>query len=161
MAKKKKGNMRNIQTGATVQFLNFLTPDHIIRGKYNTGNNELDITDIPANLNSVITLGQGGGGGSLSNPVLNIQAVNPENSDGSLRLIQLENGILKEDFVTIPANDTLELEAIIPYVDSENAYVLMVEGNPDTFTDLVNCTYEDGLLYITDPSSSASATITF
>lgn len=61
MAKKKKGNMRNIQPGATLQFLNYLTPDHILRGKYNIGNNELDITDVPANLNSVITLGQGGG----------------------------------------------------------------------------------------------------
>ena len=66
MAKKKKGNMRNIQTGDTVQFLNYLTPNHILRGKYNTGNNELDITDVPANLNSVITLGQGGGGGDFT-----------------------------------------------------------------------------------------------
>lgn len=66
MAKKKKGNMKNIQPGATVQFLNYFTPDHILRGKYNIGNNELDITDVPANLNSVITLGQGGGGGDFT-----------------------------------------------------------------------------------------------
>lgn len=60
MATKKKKNMRNISPGDSVQFVNFFSPDHILKGTYNTGNNELDISDIPQNLNSVITLGQSG-----------------------------------------------------------------------------------------------------
>ena len=60
MAKKKKG-LRNINPGDTVEFLNYITPDHIIRAKYNTGNNGMDITDVPQNLNSYIVLGGGSG----------------------------------------------------------------------------------------------------
>ena len=60
MAKKKKG-LRNINPGDTVEFLNYITPDHIIRAKYNTGNNGMDITDVPQNLNSYIVLGEGSG----------------------------------------------------------------------------------------------------
>lgn len=60
MAKKKKG-LRNINPGDTVEFLNYITPDHIIRAKYNTGTNGMDITDVPQNLNSYIVLGGGSG----------------------------------------------------------------------------------------------------
>ena len=60
MAKKKKG-LRNINPGDTVEFLNYITPDHIIRAKYNTGDNGMDITDVPQNLNSYIVLGGGSG----------------------------------------------------------------------------------------------------
>ena len=86
MAKKKKGNMKNIQPGATVQFLNYFTPDHILRGKYNIGNNELDITDVPANLNSVITLGQGGGGGDFT-----FAEVTVTNTKSGMSMLSLDN----------------------------------------------------------------------
>lgn len=50
---------------AKVDILNYISDDNILRSTYDTDTNELDITDVPQNLNSVITLGQGGGGGGL------------------------------------------------------------------------------------------------
>ena len=47
---------------AKVDILNYISDSNILRSTYDTDTNELDITDVPQNLNSVITLGQGGGG---------------------------------------------------------------------------------------------------
>lgn len=49
---------------AKVDILNYISDSNILRSTYDTDTNELDITDVPQNLNSVITLGQGGGGGT-------------------------------------------------------------------------------------------------
>lgn len=48
---------------AKVDILNYISDSNILRSTYDTDTNELDITDVPQNLNSVITLGGGGGGG--------------------------------------------------------------------------------------------------
>lgn len=48
---------------AKVDILNYISDDNILRSTYDTDTNELDITDVPQNLNSVITLGGGGGSG--------------------------------------------------------------------------------------------------
>lgn len=48
---------------AKVDILNYISDDNILRSTYDTDTNELNITDVPQNLNSVITLGQGGGSG--------------------------------------------------------------------------------------------------
>lgn len=47
---------------AKVDILNYISDSNILRSTYDTDTNELDITDVPQNLNSVVTLGQGGGG---------------------------------------------------------------------------------------------------
>lgn len=46
---------------AKVDILNYISDSNILRSTYDTDTNELDITDIPQNLNSVITLGQAQG----------------------------------------------------------------------------------------------------
>lgn len=46
---------------AKVDILNYISDSNILRSTYDTDTNELDITDVPQNLNSVITLGQVGG----------------------------------------------------------------------------------------------------
>lgn len=51
---------------AKVDILNYISDSNILRSTYDTDTNELDITDVPQNLNSVITLGQGGGGTSYT-----------------------------------------------------------------------------------------------
>lgn len=48
---------------AKVDILNYISEENILRSTYDTDTNELDITDVPQNLNSVIILGSGGGGG--------------------------------------------------------------------------------------------------
>lgn len=48
---------------AKVDILNYISDSNILRSTYDTDTNELDITDVPQNLNSIITLGGGGGGG--------------------------------------------------------------------------------------------------
>ena len=159
MAKKKKGNMKNIQPGATVQFLNYLTPDHILRGKYNIGNNELDITDVPANLNSVITLGQGGGGGSLSNPKLTITAVNESASPSYFRFYWIEDGVYNDGYIDIASQETIIKEGIFPFRNFLNNYIYMPESS-GMYSNMVNCTMDDGNLIITDPTLPASATFT-
>lgn len=126
MAKKKKGNMRNIQSGDTVQFLNYLTPDHILRGKYNTGNNELDITDVPANLNSVITLGQGGGGGGTDILIRSFVTTTSygDNYKGSIGAVVIdEEGA--EVFKDLPEIKLTIAEAGL------TDYVLQSNGDPD------------------------------
>ena len=57
---------------AKVDILNYISDSNILRSTYDTDTNELDITDVPQNLNSVITLGQGGGGGSVTVEELNV-----------------------------------------------------------------------------------------
>ena len=57
---------------AKVDILNYISDSNILRSTYDTDTNELDITDVPQNLNSVITLGQGGGGAEVEE--LNVTA---------------------------------------------------------------------------------------
>lgn len=164
MAKKKKGNMKNIQPGATVQFLNYLTPDHILRGKYNIGNNELDITDVPANLNSVITLGQGGGGSNIpiftGTYTVTMASVYPTS---------YENGIwtdLGEKTISSPAYICKRTyTAMSPDNNDPSVYVgdqLMTDYFVSV-SDPVNCeAVENGGYYyikIIDPTKDSSATV--
>lgn len=178
MAKKKKGNMRNIQPGATVQFLNYLTPDHILRGKYNIGNNELDITDVPANLNSVITLGQGGGGGSIKNPKITMIIANNSSYDvlitATSNVAVYENDILmfKEPVSEISSSSTgtAELYSIpleeegdpVSYEFDLTDIVYCPDGNI-VFDDIVltNAQYDGdyGRWIITDPTEDASVSL--
>ena len=44
---------------AKVDILNYISDSNILRSTYDTDTNELDITDVPQNLNSVLILGQG------------------------------------------------------------------------------------------------------
>ena len=172
MAKKKK-NLRNINTGDTVQFVNYLTPDHILRGKYNTGNNELDITDVPQNLNSIITLGQGGGGG-LDNPTLTMNIVFENAKKGgqkigtpkTLSYLTIENNTIKhyrDDII----DQSRTIEALIPYgydLDNNPGYFQYTDQMQNfSASDLVNCTVSEYLEYIqiTDPTQDASITITY
>ena len=57
---------------AKVDILNYISDSNILRSTYDTDTNELDITDVPQNLNSIITLGQGGGGAEVEE--LNVTA---------------------------------------------------------------------------------------
>lgn len=56
---------------AKVDILNYISDSNILRSTYDTDTNELDITDVPQNLNSVITLGQGGGAEWTSDGIAN------------------------------------------------------------------------------------------
>ena len=176
MAKKKKGNMKNIQSGDTVQFLNYLTPDHILRGKYNTGNNELDITDVPANLNSVITLGQGGGS-SFSNPTLKMKCVNNAGESytgfGMPQGIILNNEISKsfvDNTETLSDGETKSYDLFVLKEHNTNVadyyadLIYPINGTPTTVSsEEVNCTYDEdfGVIVITDPTKDASITVTY
>lgn len=167
MAKKKKGNMRNIQSGDTVQFLNYLTPDHILRGKYNTGNNELDITDVPANLNSVITLGQGGGGG-LDNPLITLNVINNGSYSFEAKkmgfLCVANNSIAFDEDTVIEGNSTGILNLFGYLYGDDYLYdigeYLNVSDFMSSFGDEVNCTINDYDIIVTDPSKPASCTLT-
>lgn len=171
MAKKKKGNMRNIQSGDTVQFLNYLTPDHILRGKYNTGNNELDITDVPANLNSVITLGQGGGGGEIT-PIVSIKVVKNELVMFDINgFLEIKDNHLYHSTLSSIEEDNYTFNTVAWTDDGESFYIYFVNAfDPETsmfsgdiasVTDCVNCTYDsdENVLVITDPTQNASATV--
>ena len=73
---------------ANVDILNYISDSNILRSTYDTDTNELDITDVPQNLNSVITLGQGGGSGPIEllktiEITENVRAVNVEFTDYS------------------------------------------------------------------------------
>ena len=165
MAKKKKGNMKNIQPGATVQFLNYLTPDHILRGKYNIGNNELDITDVPANLNSVITLGQGGGGGGTNLKSIKITIKNTgadsKTANIPIPIIDETYGLKKEGSITFPVGETLYGDAVAIYYQDYAEYDVDINA-PGMFAsseNAVNCTYANTYISITDPDSPASITL--
>lgn len=61
---------------AKVDILNYISDSNILRSTYDTDTNELDITDVPQNLNSVITLGGGSPGNTKYEELLDIIADN-------------------------------------------------------------------------------------
>lgn len=73
---------------AKVDILNYISDSNILRSTYDTDTNELNITDVPQNLNSVITLGGGGGSGQWT-------------SDGIAQGLEPYGDIVLGDDVTI------------------------------------------------------------
>ena len=53
----KKENLRNIALGDSVQFVNYFTPNHILKGVYDTDSNTLTAVDVPQNKGGSFTLG--------------------------------------------------------------------------------------------------------
>ena len=102
--------------------------------------NELDITDVPANLNSVITLGQGGGGSDL----IDVTITNSAESTGDITvgcvLVDLEdpdNTVYYSDNVNISIGETKTLKIVknvllsplYVYHQDENNYCDLVSGD--------------------------------
>lgn len=58
---KKKNNYKHYTEGDSIDIVNYISDSHILRSRYNTGTNEITITDVPQSLTSTFTLGQGAG----------------------------------------------------------------------------------------------------
>lgn len=68
-----------------VDILNYISDSNILRSTYDTDTHELDITDVPQNLNTIVTLGSGGGGVSLIDKDITENGVynaSDDNADG-------------------------------------------------------------------------------
>lgn len=114
---------------AKVDILNYISDSNILRSTYDTDTNELDITDVPQNLNSVITLGQGGGGAEVEE--LNITAngtytapeghayspvnVNVESAFKLLNTISVDQDVRA---VNIIVSDYSSYDIILIYIDA-------------------------------------------
>lgn len=144
--------------------------DHIVSIWYNPSSKETVVTDIPQNLSSQFTLGESGG--SAPTPVLDVKLVITEESP-DVTLISATYVITNNiyDYVQWTGD---------PIAPGEYHYLLPVfyNGNEDTgyesylpfatsdsyygeSSDLNNCTIQDAVVTVTDPTQNASITITF
>ena len=89
---------------AKVDILNYISESNILRSTYDTDTNELDITDVPQNLNSVITLGQSVSSGLNIGDSL-ILCVGSSNFFNDKLWIDQSNGALKRLSVNVSKND--------------------------------------------------------
>ena len=99
----------------------------------------------------------------IKNPKVTITFVNEEAEDYTFEglFINDDNKVVYVQF-TIEAGQTRDIECIFEQ-GIENGYKTWGGVTlPDcSASDLVNCTFDDGYLLITDPTKDASATITY
>lgn len=106
------------------------------------------------------------GGGGIANPVCTLTVIHSfegaqQIGDG---LHTMQNNIICTEQINAPTGtSTFDLVLIPGYVEGTMDYeTFLIDTNFVTAvaSDLVNCTYEDGFLYITDPTENCSLTLT-
>lgn len=113
--------------------------------------------------NTVIDIG---GGGGIANPVCTLTVINNGNDPVQIGeyLFTMHDEILCEETIFAPAEtNVIDLVLIPAYSGGTITYeTFLIDTGFVTAvaSDLVNCTYEDGLLYVTDPTQDCSLTLT-
>lgn len=172
MAKKKKTiksstkTLRQALLSVKTAIIHF-SEDHIVSIWYNPSSKETVVTDIPQNLSSQFTLGEGGGS-SFSNPKLTINAVT-ELLGGYITQSYSAIEIVDDELVlgiehTVDGQETIEYYIPHVYYDGMDDYAVdffCTDGTTSIeYSDFVNCTVENNVIYVTDPTQDASVTAT-
>lgn len=147
--------------------------DHIVSIGYDPSSKATVVTDIPQNLSSQFTLGEGGGGGNSATPVLDVTITNNDEHECSFSgdFICIENNKYSSHTGWgNPINPNQSEEFLVPVVsyDSGSSYLFYLPSPYDSsvtirLLDAVNCTYDENntALSITDPSENASCTVIY
>lgn len=150
------------------------SPDHIVRLIYDPDSKNFMLGDLTQDLVTEGVMGESGGGG-IVNPLITITIDNtlptptPPYFPISLLTYQVDEQGRLGFLLMEPAydNGTETKTAISLYDESTEVYKLegldnanLIGDNDPVFSDLVNCTYDDGKLIVTDPTAPASVTIT-
>ena len=155
-----KGLLRDVPLENPVELTSVtrFSADHILRTSYNPTSKAVVLEDVPAGLKSEFTLGESGGG--ISNPILTINCINSINPTVFLVYI-IEDGILKHVEDVVDPDETKAVETIAIYDGDWGKYLYyFAESGEGTVSDLSNCTVDNGMAIITDPTEPASFTFT-
>ena len=136
---------------AKVDILNYISESNILRSTYDTDTNELDITDVPQNLNSVITLGQGGGGAEVEelNVTANGTYTAPEGKAYSPVNVNVESPFKLLDTITV-SEDVRAVNVDISSYTSLYDFILLYED--------VTLSAADWLYYVRNGSTPDGGT---
>lgn len=110
------------------------------------------------------SIGGSGGGGSLNNPKLIMTVVNSGEYPFYVGAWSYENGLFIAKEEEVPANETKEVSSYTLGFGDPAAYQydinnMLYGGAINPRSNLVNCTEEGSVIFITDPTEQASITI--
>ena len=132
------------------------------------------IRTVNDSLNDILEYAGGGGGSSYSNPILTIKYVNGTGSSINISGYQTAGyifnntvlgGGLNEPVIEIASGENATFEVIVLLTNDPNepfatTIPFSLDVNSIAASDEVNCTYDEGWVIITDPTSNASITVT-
>lgn len=104
----------------------------------------------------------GEGGGGLSLYTCSINFANNSGETGQGNIYTVGNNVINLISISLPDGETYENDCVVLYdTDYEIYYIEFMLNGIYTVSNTVNCTYSDGVLFITDIDIPSSCTVTF